>query len=366
MAQDEQKAKEYSKKKYWISLIHLAFELSVLAVLVTSGLSFIFRNIASLCAENFYLQAVIFYTLFFFFMWFFDFFFSIYSSFYLEHAYQLSNQSFGAWLVELFKKTLLSYVFSLALILPFYFLIRKFPDTWWIWAWAGFSLVSYLLGQLFPVLIVPLFYKYSRVEDEGLKERIFKLVSRFNLPLENVYSLNLSKTTKKANAMFAGLGRTKRLVLADTLIQKFEHEEIESVVAHELGHFKHHDIWLHLGFSLVTSFVGFGLAFYLLRILVLRFGHTGADDLAAFPLLYLILSLFGTLLSPLNNAYSRWREKEADRFALDATAAKGFIGAMEKLAEINLADPKPHPLIVWWFYSHPPIAERMEMARGRA
>lgn len=366
MAQDIQKAKAYSKKKYWISLIHLAFELCLLAVLITSGLSFSFRNIALLSADNFYIQIIVFYSLFFFFIWVFDLFFSLYSSFYLEHAYGLSNQTFGAWLRELLKKTLLSYVFSLVLILPFYFLVQKFPDTWWIWAWIGFSAVSYLLGQLFPVLIVPLFYKYSRVEDEGLKQRIFKLAARFNLPLENVYSLNLSKTTKKANAMFAGLGRTKRLVLADTLIQKFELGEIESVVAHELGHFKHHDIWLHLGFSLVTSFVGFGLAFYLLRLLAPRFGYFGAADLAAFPLLYLIFSLLGTLLSPINNAYSRWREKEADRFALEAAPAKGFIGAMEKLAEINLADPQPHPLIVWWFYSHPPIAKRIEMARGRA
>ncbi|GEM_PF-49146 len=359
-----EKAKVYSKKKYTVALLHLGLELLLLAFLVISPLAILFREWSQNVSGNFYLQLTVDYALFFVYLWVFDVCFSYFSGFRLEHAFGLSNQTLPAWLWEFLKKTLLSFGITLPLVMGFYFLVRRFPDTWWFWAWLGFAGFAYLMGQLFPVLIVPLFYKYSRVEDEGLRKRVFDLVARYRLPLENVYSLNLSKTTKKANAMFAGLGRTKRLVLGDTLIQNFAHDEIESVVAHELGHFKNKDIWLHFGFNVATSFVGFLLAFRLLKKIVPQMEYTGMDDLALFPLLYLLSSLLGLTLVPLSNAFSRWREKEADRFALKAAGKSGFIGAMEKLAQINLADPNPHPLIVLWFYSHPPIAKRIAMAKA--
>ncbi len=364
MTPDLEKAKAYHRKKYFVALFHLGLQLVLLAFLIFSGASFLFKGWAEAATPQFYSQATIYYSLFFIYLWAFDFLLGLYSSYYLEKTYQLSNQNFPQWLVELTKRSLLSYLFSLGLVLGLYFLIRRFPEAWWIWAWGAFAGVSYLLGQLFPVLIVPLFYKYSRVDNEILREKIFSLVKRFGLPLENVYSLNLSKTTKKANAMFAGLGRTKRLVLSDTLLQNFTVGEIESVVAHELGHFKHRDIWHHLGFSGITSFFSFWLAFYFLERLAPELGYAGAYDLAAFPLLYLVFFLFGMLLTPLSNAYSRWREREADRFSLKACGREGFIPAMEKLARLNLADPKPHPVIEWWFYTHPPIEKRIQMAKA--
>ncbi len=356
MAPPSDKVKTYQRKKHFISLLHLALEWIFLAGLLATGLNVAFERIAASQTDSFYLQAAIYYGIFFVCLLGLDFLLSLYSGFYLEHAYGLSNQNFLQWLMEFLKKSLLVFALSLPLVVGLYALIRALPETWWLAAWAAFAGVSYLLGQLFPILIVPLFYKYAHVDNEVLKKRIFELVRRFKLPLENVYSLNLSKTTKKANAMFAGLGRTKRLVLSDTLIEKFSVEEIESVVAHELGHYVHHDVWLHLAFSLMTSFAGFALVFYLLG--------PRARDLSAFPLLYLLFSFFGTLLTPLGNAFSRWREREADRFALKESAKEGFIGAMEKLAELNLADPQPHPLVEWWFYTHPPIQKRIDMAKA--
>lgn len=358
------KAKAYQRKKYFIALFHLGLELILLTVLVASGMTFIFKRGAQLAANQFYFQAAAYYTFFFLYLWVFDLLLGLYSGYAVEKAYGLSNQDLRGWGIEFLKKSLLSYGLSLLLVLGLYFLIRRFPDHWWIGAWLAFAGVSYLLGQLFPVLIVPLFYRYSRVENEALKKRIFALVKRFGLPLENVYSLNLSKTTKKANAMFSGLGRTKRLVLSDTLIDHFTVDEIESVVAHELGHFKHKDLWHHLAFNSVTSLIGFALGFHLLGKLAPGLGYRGAGDLAAFPLLYLIFFLFAVFLTPLGNAYSRWREREADRFSLKAMGPEGFIPAMEKLSQMNLADPQPHPLIEWWFYTHPPIGKRIEMARN--
>lgn len=359
-----EKAKTYQRKKYFIALFHLALELVLLLFLIFSGAAFLFQRWAESVSAVFYSQMTVYYGFFFLTLWIFDLFLGLYSGFYLEHAYGLSNQTLGGWAIEFIKRTLLSFGFSLALVLGLYFLMGRFPETWWIWAWLGFALVGTLMGQLFPVLIVPLFYRYGRVENESLKERVFRLVKRFDLPLENVYSLNLSKTTKKANAMFAGLGRTKRLVLSDTLIQNFTEDEIESVVAHELGHFKHHDLWHHLGFNMATSWVSFAVAFYALESLAPRLGYQGVRDPAAFPLLYLLFYFFGLILTPLDHAYSRWREREADRFALAATGPGGFIPAMEKLARLNLADPHPHPLVVWWFYTHPPIEKRIRMAQN--
>ena len=358
------KAKAYQKKKYILSLIHLVLEAAILFWMVGSGLNFYLKNLATSVSSQFYLQAAIYYGLFFLIFWAFDFFFSLYSEFYLEHQYELSNQNLKQWFLELLKKSALSFGIGLPLILGLYALIRRSPEHWWIWAWLGFAGLSYILGQLFPVLIIPLFYKYQKVDDHLLKERIFNLVERYHLPVENVYSLNLSKTTKKANAMFAGLGRTKRLVLSDTLIQNFTVDEVESVVSHELGHFKHRDIWRFLIFSCIISFVGFAVVFHWLRYFTGQNGYSGIDDLAAFPLLYLIFYIFSVVLTPLNNAFSRWREREADRFALKATGSPYFVSAMEKLARLNLADPDPHPLIEWWFYSHPAIEKRIQMARS--
>ncbi len=357
-------AKAYQRRKYFTALFHLGLELILLIALIGTGMALLFKQWAQAASSEFYLQAAAYYAFFFLSLWVFDLFLALYSSYFLEKTYGLSNQDLKGWGVEFFKKSVLSFSLSLFLVLGLYFLIRRFPARWWIGAWLGFAGMSYLLGQLFPILIVPLFYRYSRVENEALRKRICELVKRFGLPLENVYSLNLSKTTKKANAMFAGLGRTKRLVLSDTLIEKFTVEEIESVVAHELGHFKHKDIWHHLAFNFVCSFIGFALASHFLKKLVPALGYAGAEDLAAFPLLYLLFYLFAILLTPLGNAYSRWREREADRFSLKATGPAGFIPAMEKLAQINLADPEPHLLIEWWFYTHPPISKRIQMARN--
>lgn len=355
---------DYERKKCLAALFYLILEGVLLTSLLVSGLSLSFKSIAGSFSGNFYFQLSVYWLLFFLYLFIFDSLFSLYSQYYLEHAYGLSNQTLWGWAVELFKRSLLSLGITLPLLAGLYALIRRFPGQWWIWAWLGFGGVSYLLGQLFPVLIVPLFYRYSKVESPLLRDKIFRLVQRFNLPLENVYSLNLSKTTKKANAMFAGLGRTKRLILSDTLIQNFTNEEIESVVAHELGHFKHRDIWYHLIFSFILSFIGFAVAFTLFRRLSFRFGFEGMSDLAALPLLILIFYFFSAFLTPLNNVFSRWREREADRFALKAVGAGGFVPAMEKLAAINLANPHPHPLIVWWFYTHPPIEKRIRMAQS--
>jgi len=283
----------------------------------------------------------------------------------LEHQFGLSNQTFGQWLSELGKRSLLSFLLSLALLQCLYWIIRSDPAHWWLWAWAGYAFVSYVLGKVFPVVIVPLFYKYGRLEDKELETKVLALASRYGMPVQNVYSINLSKTTKKANAAFMGIGKTKRVVLSDTLIQNFTHPEIETVVAHELGHYKHQDVWRLLAFGLVVSLAAFAAGFAGMNAWVPALSLHSAADVAGLPLLFLIFYAVNLVLMPLMSGYSRRRENAADLFALNAIENKEvFISCMEKLGSQNIADPAPPAWYEWLFYDHPSIRKRIAMAKN--
>jgi STE24 endopeptidase len=364
-SEDLQKAKEYQKKHQMLTYLDLLLSPLILGGLVVTGLSLQFSNWASDITQQAYLQVVFYFLFFSAFMLLFNFPMAFYSGYILEHRYELSNQSIGKWFLDFLKKTLLSTSLTILLIVALYAFIWNFPDNWWLIGWAGFAGVSYILGKLFPVLIVPIFYKYGKVEDENLKKRIFDLAERYNLPIENVYSLNLSKTTKKPNAAFMGMGKTKRVVLSDTLLDNFTADEIETVVAHELGHYKHKDIWKQLVLGMITSFVAFWLAFRFVEPAAIHFGFDGVKDVASLPLLFLIFFFFYLLLMPIQNGFSRFIERAADRFALVAFPYPDvFISCMDKLGKVNLSDPNPNPVIEWFFYDHPAIGKRIAMAKA--
>ncbi len=357
-------AKKYQRLKQGISLFYLVWTPFLLGMIAFTPFSLFLDAMAGLFGSNPYLRLAVYFTLFSVIFFFLDLPLAYFSGHELEHRFGLSNQSLAGWASFFLKRALLSFVFSLGLLELLYAVIWHFPKNWWLWAWAGYAAVSYVVGKIFPVWIVPLFYKYDRVADEALKQRIFSLTSRFGLPLENLYSLNLSKTTKKANAAFMGIGKTKRVVLSDTLIHNFTHEEIETVVAHELGHYKHRDILKQLAFGLTGSLAAFYVAFHLLNKLAVQYSYKGAGDIAAMPLLFFIFYLFGLLLTPVQSAFSRWMERAADRFALQAVPRVDvFISCMDKLGKVNFSDPDPHPLYEWFFYDHPSIARRIQMAR---
>lgn len=359
-----EKAKAYQKQKQKLSFLHLFLSPAILLAVIATPLSFYFKQWAVSIYAQPYLSFALYFLFFSLFMLIFDLPLGFYSGFVLEHQYELSNQTLRTWILDFFKKSILSFAFSLVLLMALYALIWNLPGTWWVWAWAGFAAVSYGMGKLFPVLIVPLFYKYGKVEDQSLKDRILKLAARYALPVENVYSINLSKTTKKANAAFMGMGKTKRVVLSDTLIEKFTGDEIETVVAHELGHYKHHDIWKQLIFGLLASFAGFWLVFRAIDPAAHFFDLGGAGDIAAMPLVFLIFYFFYLILTPVQNGFSRIVERAADRFALEAfPRPDAFISCMDKLGKVNLADPQPNPFIEWFFYDHPAIGKRIQMAR---
>lgn len=362
---DEQqiKAKAYQRQKQILSLWNLVWTPLLLLLVFASGISGTLKLWALGISDHFYASVAIYFFFFSVLLWIIDLPLSYYSGYILEHRYGLSAHTLRSWTADLLKRSVLSLLIAVALMLALYAVMKHFEGDWWIYAWAGYALFSYGFGKLFPVFILPLFYRYSPIASESLQKRIYALAAKYGMIVENIYSLNLSRTTKKANAAFMGLGKTKRIVLSDTLLEHFSDEEIESVLAHELGHFKHKDILKQLVLGLAASFLGFWVTFKLMQWAVSAFQFSAATDLAAMPVLFLFLYGFTVFLMPLQNLCSRAMERAADFFALEALQnSRTFISAMQKLGELNLADPRPHPLYEWFFYSHPAIWKRIRMA----
>ncbi len=287
-----------------------------------------------------------------------------YSGFLLEHRYQLSNQTFRAWLWRQVKSWLLGGPFGLLMLLGLYSLIWNAGPWWWVWAAGGWLVLTLVLGRLVPVLILPLFYKVTRLDDDTLLQRLQRIAAGTGLGIEGVYRLHLSEATKKANAALTGLGKTRRVLLGDTLLEQFTPEEIEVVFAHEVGHHVHRHLPKMIAASVVLTAGGLWLVDTMLRAAGPHLGYPPFDvDPAALPLLMLVLSVFGLVLAPLTNAVSRFFERQCDRYALRRTGlADAYRSAFIKLARQNKADPDPSPLTVWMFYDHPPIRERLALA----
>ncbi len=287
-----------------------------------------------------------------------------YSSYTLEHKYDLSNETVGGWFFDLFKSLAIDLVVSVLIIEVIYLLMRNVTELWWLWAAGLWIVFSILVGNLFPVLILPLFYKLKPVENKELVDKLVKLANRVNAKVLGVFEMDMSRKTKKANAMLAGLGNTKRIIFGDTLLKNFTDEEIEVILAHELGHFYHKHIWKLILVSAGLTFLGLYLANSILSVSLDIFGFNGFDDVANFPLLILVISLFFLITAPLSNGFSRACERQSDQFALDQTKdVDNFISAMEKLAEQNLANKEPNPIMEFFFHSHPSISKRVEMAK---
>jgi STE24 endopeptidase len=292
-----------------------------------------------------------------------------YADYVLEHRFGLSTQTFTGWLWRYAKRNLLAAAFGAAMFLGLYWLIWTTGPHWW-WLGAGaFFLVSILLGQLTPVLILPLFYKIQKLDAPELCQRIARLAEGTGLSIEGVYRLDLSRETVKANAMLAGLGRTRRVLLGDTLLESFSPEEIEVVFAHEIGH----HVFRHIRKMIVAAMFYSAAGFWICDRLLLAWvaptqGKLNYAELpvATLPLLMLILTLFAMLLTPLQNAISRRYELQCDRYALQRTGrSDAYLSAFRKLAKLNKDDPNPHWLEVWLFHSHPPILQRLALAEPR-
>lgn len=286
----------------------------------------------------------------------------------LEHRYQLSNQKLPGWLWDETKGLLISLVLGAIVAELIYWTIRIAPQQWWLIAWAVFIFLTVIFAQLAPVLLFPLFYKFQPLENEELRERLVRLSERAGTRVRGVFEWKLSEKSNKANAALAGLGATRRILLADTLLQKYSADEIEAILAHELGHHVHRHVLKGILVHVAITFVGFWATAAVLRYAVeQRQMFPALADFANLPLLLLVSTVMSLLLMPAMNAYSRYNERQADRYCFVSIASVSpFISSMQKLAEQNLAERNPSRWVEWLFHSHPAISKRVAAAEAYA
>lgn len=361
--ESEDRAKRYHRTKRRILLVNLFGTLSWLFFLQFSGAASWLKQTVSGVSEMPWPRELAYLAVFFNLLYLPFLPLTYYSGFKVEKIFGLSNQTPKAWLRDEFKKYLLSLLFFIVTGEVFLALVRFFPDQWWIYAALGWLLMTLVLTRVLPKLIIPLFYKLRPLPEGELKQSISLLCERSGLPVSGVYEILFSEKTKKANAAVVGIGKSRRMLLSDTLLARYTRPEIEMVVAHELGHHAEKHIQRSILFDFTLAFLGFYLLSLLSARLVSFLRAESLADLAIFPVLALLSFLGSILILPLQNLFSRWQEKRADRFALRIFPShEVFASLMRKLSSQNLADPSPPAWLEFILYSHPSAKNRIKYA----
>ncbi len=296
-----------------------------------------------------------------------------YSGFILPHRYGLSTMTLKGWLGDLFKGLVLGLVLESLAIELVYVLLASQPETWWLWVALVLLFFSVVMANLAPVLILPLFYKFTALPEGDLTKRLLALAERAHTRVRGIFTMQMSSKTTAANAALMGLGNTRRIVLGDTMLDRYTPDEIEVVLAHELGHHVHHDIWKLIVSQSILTLGGLYLVNVVLHWAVeTQHFYLGLADAATILLVLALIGAFGLIVMPISNGYSRVIEYQADEYALQTTQMVGpFKSAMTRLANQNLADAEPSPIIEFLFHDHPSIHKRLQHAdefvgRGRA
>jgi STE24 endopeptidase len=361
----QQKAKEYARIKRRLFIVELVLSGVYVLAWIFSGLSPWLRDQVHTLTRATWLSAPLFalgfglpYALITAPL-------NYYSGFVLPHRYEQSVQSLADWLKDQVKAILIAGVLGLIILEIVYALLGAAPQTWWLWMGLVMLLFTVILSNLAPLLIFPLFFKYKPLEDEELVRRLTRLAEQAGTQVKGVYVFDMSSKTVAANAALMGLGNTRRIVLGDTLLNNFKADEIETVLAHELGHHVHHDLTTGIIVQSMLTLFGFWLANIVMNWSVAFFGYNGLTDPATLPLLIIALSIFGLVTMPLGNTWSRWREVKADEYALKMSGnPQAFISAMTRLANQNLADADPPAWVEFLLHSHPSISKRVAMAQS--
>ncbi|MDD5222908.1 MAG: M48 family metallopeptidase [bacterium] len=359
------RAKSYQRARLFLGLNRIFLEIAFLLFLVLSGVSLFFESIFHRLAGGRYFLKLIFFAAAAILVYFIISFPLDWQSFRVEQAFQLSHQNVSAWITDLLKSKLIFLVFFLITIVILYRFIIWDQDKWWIPAGIVVSALILFLIFLAPVILDPLFGNFDPLPSGSLKTRIELLTHKAGIDNPLILVEDSHRRTAKANAYFTGLGKTQRVVLYDNLIEQFFPEEVESVLAHELGHYKKHHTWKG---GILAALLTFPLFYFLSLVLkfarrIPRLGIHNSWEVSGLPLMLLALVLVTLLSLPAQNWVSRTWEREADCYALELTRdADSFISSERRLALKNLSDPAPSPLIVNIFYTHPPVMERIRMA----
>jgi STE24 endopeptidase len=287
-----------------------------------------------------------------------------YSGLVLPRRYGLSRQTLVNWLGDHLKTAGLGLLLCSVIISLAYWLLSVTPEWWWLWGWIAVMLISLVLSILAPVIILPMFFKTKPLADGEIKERLEKLAQEAQVKVKGIYTVEFSAKNTTANAALMGAGATRRILLSDTLLDKYTPPEITVIMAHEMGHQRHRDmlrLFIFQGLVMLASFLGAALVF---KALTEGLGFNGVSDAAALPLLVFVFGLMGLVMTPLTAFFTRRVEAQADFYAIKLTGDPGsFISAMAKLTDQNLAEGTPPRWVEIFLDDHPSYRQRMSMAQ---
>ena len=356
------KAKTYENEKRKISIVGSLLSLIFILLFYFSGLSHYLANINLSFIYVFLIYIILFHLI----STIIGLPLGYYSSYVHEHKWGFSNYTNKTWIVDQLKSFAVSLILLPILLGLFFWVLWKFPETWWLVAATITTLVSIVFVTLFPVVILPIFNKYDTIKDEELTSQLSEILHKAGLQSSGFFRQDMSRQTKKENAFLAGMGKTRRVVIADNLLEHMNLSEIKSVIAHEVGHYRYSHLPKNILIGTIQQLIIFYLLNIIMKTLYPEFLTSNINNLTLFPMFSLIMSLLSSLLfGPLNNMISRYFERQADRASLELYPDKNsFQKAMAGLANRNLSNAYPE----WWvkllYYSHPPIGERLSFAEN--
>jgi len=360
---DPSKAQSYQRIKLTMSLISMGLNIVVPLAFLLAGGSEAIRNLAESWTSTSGLIVVLYLLVAGAGLQAIEFPFEVYSGFVVEKKFGLSKLTVSGWLWDWLKGTAIQTALIVIVISGVYWLLRSQPDLWWLWAAVGATLLIIVLAALVPVLLLPLFYKFEPIPEGELKDRLFALADRVGTHVRGVYVWHLGDKSTKANAAVTGWGRTRRIIISDTLIESNTPEEIEVVMAHELGHHVRNDVWKMMFVQAVLIFVSFFVIDLALVAWTGTLGLRGIADIAGLPLVLIVGVGVSLVALPVANWLSRKVETAADLYALNLTGMRDqFISAMNKLGDQNLSQKRPNAVVEFIFHSHPSIQHRIDRA----
>ncbi|OGW20993.1 MAG: peptidase M48 [Nitrospirae bacterium GWB2_47_37] len=356
------KTQEYEADKTKFGFVSSIFDNAVTIAFIFGGLLNIYNSWAASLNLSFIAAGWLFFLLLIYAGEFISIPFSLYGTFKIENKYGFNTMTLKLWISDFVKSLVISTIMMSLMIISGLWLIKWSPDYWWFWVWGFLFLFGIFMMYISPYVIEPLFNKFSPIEDESLKERIIALAEKAGIHAGRILRIDASKRSRHTNAYFTGIGRTKRIVLYDTLLEGMSRDEILAVLAHEIGHWKKKHLLKTLiafeMFSLIALYISFRLiqSDFLLRL----FAIDANTIVAKFVILGFISGILSLALQPVMNFFSRRHERQADNVSFELTKdAESMASALVKLSKENLSNLYPHPLYVALYYSHPPVVERI-------
>ena len=356
------KTSEYTFEQSRVGLIESITDNVILVVFLFGGLIGVYDGWVGSVTDSFIAGGVLFFLIIYLAQSILEIPFSLYQTFHIENRYGFNTTTMKLWIADFFKSAAISVILIALLTGGAFSLVRLSPDRWWLWVWGFFAVVTLFLMYISPYVIEPLFFKFKPVSKEGLEDEIRTMLGKAGLEVSRVMEVDASRRSRHSNAYFTGIGRVKRIVLFDTLLEQMNNREVLAILAHEAGHWKKHHIVKRLVITEAGSLAALYIAFHLLRWSGLP-GLMGLES-ASFPaqlvILGFLVSLLGFFLTPLGSWLSRRHEWQADRFASALTGTPDALAsALIKLSRENLSNLHPHPLYAKIYYSHPPMVERV-------